>query len=549
MAAITPQTDVYLLKVPLEIDDENQLTFSDATAQFNYFNGLSSKLLLDNFTYQRKDGVIRVPYCIDDIMQYNYVMYRNEGFSNKWFYAYITGMEFLNPNTTAISIRTDVFQTWQFQLTYKQTFVEREHTNNDTVGANTVPENLEVGEYVVNGDVIDCDLSPTSTPTNNTWICFQVSDYPDGNGALTPSIADDVKGIRMNGVYTGLAYLFVLTEGDANDLIKCYTMAGKPDAIVAIFQIPLGVVTADNSRITNYTNTTVGTISIGHFITSSLDPVLFDTISVTKPATLSGYTPKNNKMLTYPYTYFYVSNNAGTDATYHWEDFSSNPSFNVDGAICQGMSIRAYPTNYKNTTGKGGYNYGVVGGKLPVCAWASDYYTNWVTQNAVNIGTGLANGLIGAGLGLVGGLITHNPMGIAGGIAGGISAISNVLAANYQASITPDQARGATNSGDLNVSEVKFGFTVYPMSVKAEYARICDEFFSRFGYKTLRVKTPNVTGRVNWNYVKTIDCYIEADIPQDDLQEIKNLFDKGITFWHNPSTFCDYSQSNGIVTP
>ena len=67
MSAITPQTDVYLLKVPLEIDNENQLTFSNATAQFNYFNGLSDKLLLDNFTYQRKDGVIRVPYGIDDI--------------------------------------------------------------------------------------------------------------------------------------------------------------------------------------------------------------------------------------------------------------------------------------------------------------------------------------------------------------------------------------------------------------------------------------------------------------------------------------------------
>ena len=51
----------------------------------------------------------------------------------------------------------------------------------------------------------------------------------------------------------------------------------------------------------------------------------------------------------------------------------------------------------------------------------------------------------------------------------------------------------------------------------------------------------------NWNFVKTIGCYIEADIPQDDLQEIKSMFDKGVTFWHNPATFADYSQNNDIL--
>ena len=87
------------------------------------------------------------------------------------------------------------------------------------------------------------------------------------------------------------------------------------------------------------------------------------------------------------------------------------------------------------------------------------------------------------------------------------------------------------------------------MSIRPEYARIIDGYFSAYGYKVNTIKIPNVTGRTNWNYVKTVGCYIDADIPQEDLQEIKNLFDKGITFWHNPLTFRDYSQSNAIVTP
>ena len=85
------------------------------------------------------------------------------------------------------------------------------------------------------------------------------------------------------------------------------------------------------------------------------------------------------------------------------------------------------------------------------------------------------------------------------------------------------------------------------MSIKAENARVIDEYFSTFGYKVARVKVPNVTGRTNWNYVKTIDANIHAYIPQKDCVEIKNMFNAGVTFWHNPSTFLDYSQSNNIV--
>jgi hypothetical protein len=68
-----------------------------------------------------------------------------------------------------------------------------------------------------------------------------------------------------------------------------------------------------------------------------------------------------------------------------------------------------------------------------------------------------------------------------------------------------------------------------------------------FGYKVNRVKVPNITGRRNWNYVKTIGCYIDADIPQTDLEQIKEMFDRGITLWHNPATFVDYSQNNDII--
>lgn len=118
MAAITPSTNLRLLKNPNNLSRQNQLTFVDEHAQYTYFNNLT-KLEVDNFTYQRINYTIRYKASIDDIMDYNYCMYQNEAYSNKWFYAYITNMRYINDNTTEISIETDVYQTFQFDITYK----------------------------------------------------------------------------------------------------------------------------------------------------------------------------------------------------------------------------------------------------------------------------------------------------------------------------------------------------------------------------------------------------------------------------------------------
>ena len=68
-----------------------------------------------------------------------------------------------------------------------------------------------------------------------------------------------------------------------------------------------------------------------------------------------------------------------------------------------------------------------------------------------------------------------------------------------------------------------------------------------FGYKINNVKVPNITGRRNWNYVKTIDCNVDGDIPQTDLNIIKTMFNNGVTLWHNPNNIYNYSLDNSII--
>ena len=126
--AITPQTNLKLLKCPLSLDNKNQLTFANKTAQYNYFNSLP-KLELGNFKYIRQASVIRYPEHIDNLLEYNYCMYQNDNYSNKWFYAFIINMHYVNDNMTQISIMTDVWQTWQFDISFEESFIEREMIN------------------------------------------------------------------------------------------------------------------------------------------------------------------------------------------------------------------------------------------------------------------------------------------------------------------------------------------------------------------------------------------------------------------------------------
>ncbi len=541
MAVITPQSDVYLIKVPLEIDNNNQLTFANVSDQTTYFTSLP-KIGYDDFTYIRKDGVLRIPAVMDDILSYNYVMYRNDAYSSKWFYAYITGMEYVNDSVTDVSIATDTFQTWQFDLTYKRTFVEREHVNDDTIGSHTQPENLQLGEFVINSKTTLKPDKTTITYDSETInfiypIFFQVTEFLS---AYLPEAETYSSSSEYNDVFSGLRYFACCSISDAKQIINDYASAGKADAIIAIFMAPKEFL-AGSRKLGTGTHIYIPADS------SSLTELLAST-TITRPTKVDGYTPKNNKLFTYPYSYMYITNNAGADTTYNYEDFANNtPKFFITGALGQGCTTKLQPISYKHYTANAEvFDYGLIGAKYPICAWASDYYTNWMAQNAGNINTNTFFSIASRAIGFENASLFNNPLGLAGNVVGIASNIASTVAEVERAKIIPDQAKGNTNSSDMLVGQKTY-FSCNCMSVRAEYAKMIDDYFTMFGYKVNELKVPNITGRRNWNYVKTVGCYIDADIPQDDLQQIKEMFNKGITLWHNPSTFCDYSQNNDII--
>lgn len=170
-------------------------------------------------------------------------------------------------------------------------------------------------------------------------------------------------------------------------------------------------------------------------------------------------------------------------------------SFALYGAITPGISMKLVPLSHKNINVD--YNSGIMAGKLPICSWNSDPYVNWLTQNAINIGLNVGETI---------GDIALNPKNA----LSSVSSIGSVVNSIYQADIVPMQSKGNLNAGDINFSNEKAGFTGYYTSIRDEYAKIIDDYFSMYGYKTNELKVPNITGRLNWNFVKQLNVILQG---------------------------------------
>lgn len=470
-------------------------------------------------------------------MYVNYMAFKNPSYGNKWIFAFVTDVKYLSDKACRIFYQIDVWSTWYSRFDIGKAFIEREHVADDTIGLHTLPEGLETGEYVVNYENKKKELTVL-----NVIMASNVDPVVSG-GVL---VGGDVGGGIYNDIRTGFKYYHFANDTTSSlpDVLKAFSEAGKADAILNLFIAPFSSFEKvddtifDNGQVKE--STTKKTLTWVNNIAEDTYPV--------KLTSLNGYTPVNKKLLTFPYCYLRLTNNNGNDAIYHFEKFADNIQnnchFAIDCAVTPGMSIIAYPQDYDGIANN--YNQCLQAGKYPICGWANDGYTNWLTQNGVNIATSL----ISSGLQVIGGTAMASS-GIGSGylgMASGVNNIANTLGQIYQHSLTPMEAKGNQNTGDVKTASDINTFTAYGMSIKQEYARVIDGYFSRFGYKVNEVKQPNLKTRTQFNFIKVggSDELVHGDIPAVALSEINDIFKKGVTIFHNYSNFGNYTISNPI---
>ena len=93
---IEPNTTIRVLHdVPLDNTYNDTIYFSSLSAQLSFFNS-KTKFSLNDYTYQRNDEALMIGINSEKLYDCNYIMYQNTAFGNKWFYAFITSVTYVN---------------------------------------------------------------------------------------------------------------------------------------------------------------------------------------------------------------------------------------------------------------------------------------------------------------------------------------------------------------------------------------------------------------------------------------------------------------------
>ena len=494
-----------------------------------------------NYQFIRDTGhiIVKAPYSV--CVQANYMAFQNKDYSNKYFFAFIDDVKYLSENSTEITFTVDVWSTWYDYWTPKACYVIREHVVDDSVGANLVPEGLETGEYIINSHLADS--------YNDDWTVVTGS-------TVGPSDLEHYSMQVYNGFPVPLVYCRWDTPNDLKNFINLLNTSQSTsiDALKTMFICPKWLCPKAAGTVYVTESNSVNTKRLGISPITSLD----------------GYIPVNKKMLQYPYCYIALSNAVGQYNVLYQEywtpssevgDLNGELIVDMVGMLTPSCSIKAVPIDYKGTGPN--LDESITIGKFPQLAWSNDLYTNWLTQNGVNIGgvrlnayqSGLLGGSLQTALG-VGSVLAGNPFGISGAL-GGVSDILGTMKENYQHSIQPNGVEGSLNSGDISTAAGINRLHMYSMSITSYYASLIDHYFTRMGYKVNQVKVPNIANRLNYNYVLIAsdenvaypNNHNNICLPATALNQINQLFRNGITIWNNHANFGDYSVSNTIVTP
>lgn len=574
-------SSITLCRVP--ITATHQIDFKTIDEQREYFKS-NARRTYEKCKYQARTGTMKVKGYVDDLNDCNYGYYTNsyKG-TQKTYYFWIVSKNLLARETTELTIQLDVFQTWLFDFKIGNCMIEREHTDNDILGRQTMPEDFELGEYITR--------TKKSVEALKQDPCFFV-------GVTDEEIS---LGGKFGRTYSGFAIVYFKYSGtkELSEFIEGYMKKGKADAIAFIFSFPSGMFNRpwDNGeRISGYEGVLAVEETFG-WNTEQSDSFSF--LGET-------YKPYNNKLYTYPYNFITVKNASGGNVVLKLEQFSSinDIKFKIECCLTQNPTITLTPTNYNNKTYA--IDDSIQCSGYGLCSWNNDNYANWFAQhqnsinaqsvnasntmkananvNSNNYNNALSNrdtnatkGAINTAISTLSALGSLNIGGAIGNAVGGSAntmldysqatknanndlgnsslmnttnyqnEIRSLMASVKDASVQPNTAKGDTSSCGLDLARNTATFFIEQTQIKPEYAKKIDMYFQMFGYKVNRVGKPNMRSRARWNYVKTVNSNIYGTIPFEDTQALNDLFNNGFTIWHKENYMFDYDVINNIV--
>lgn len=534
---ISPNTKIVICQdVPLDNTYEHTIHFGYAREyqhladQYNYFYS-KRKYVFEPTTYQRvNSNTLRIQMIADNLYNCNYLMFQNTNFrtenthysGDKWFYAFITSVNYINNAVTEITYEIDVMQTWMFDYVISSAYVERQHSGTDNIGDNLIPEPMVPTDYITESEL----TWPITTPTGIQGT------YTPKSMLLATQRPTDHTGSRLklltqvDGIACHIYYLIADMNTQSNYIdeeLQDFISEGEEEAVIGIFAVP-PMFTKDNAHVT-----TPISVMFSHNRQYGGD---FD-----------GYTPKNNKMYTYPFNKLKVENSFGQNKEYRFEYFYHEQNGDIEfigkASALPKPCLIIYPQNYANNVGNVEEALSV--GEYPQGVFSGDSYQLWLhrgfIQDVASVGS--------AGVSTAMTMGTADYVGTFIGLRNLFSTSLNTVAHALQADYTPDKMYGNLDA-TAPYYGIPAGFSFKFKTLRPNYsqAKMIDDFFTRFGYAQNKIMTVDTYTRTHWTYTKTMDCTIVGSVPADDMAKIRDIFNNGITWWINPSEIGNFTLNN-----
>ena len=551
MNTYIPPTGVIqmLVGVHLNPNQENTLYFEGPSIRDSYFDRFVYRTY-DAQTYSRPTKKsVKIQDNAGTLYRCQYMRFRNgNAFGGVWLYAFVDAVEYINNNTCEVFYTIDDMITWFPWCSLRECFVEREIPSADTPYTNFVDENLNIGaDYVVQmHNTIDLNQKVVVVASTR-WINDSEGHSAQIESAINTTIPNALKYeffIETAPTTQGGQIAYKNWKGQSfQDRLEDYMGDDdNPDNVTYIAMMPK--ICYDQS------------FQDGH-VTPEVYNLPFPQNN------LFDYVPKNKKLLNYPYRCIRVSNNSGQSNIYKYELFnliqeSDTIDFGIVSSFLGNGSALMYPYTYARV--EHAYEQGLTLANFPTIPWANDAYQAYLAQNKASINTSVLSsvvtglgGMASIGLGiasLAGTMGASTPASISmitGGaltVAHSGTSIASTLAKSEDAKAIPDTVRGLTQTDYINAASGHLQYDIYCISIRPEYAKVIDDFFSAFGYALHEIKIPDIKSRPKWNYVKTQGCVVVGDVPADALANISAIFDRGIRFWKDMSYIGDYTLNN-----
>lgn len=556
MAYVQPNSRIeFFDDLGISQDYNDTLYFVSTAAKDTYFDNIQRLAHVDKCYYTRDNrGFVRVELPMTTLIHAQYMRFKNTSYENKWWYAFVDDVIYINDNTTEVKFTFDPMLSWMGEFSVARCYIERQHSTTDNVGDNIIDEPINIGTYVANS------MGRTGHFTNWSYIVFF---SPNVLGQFTESDINDELGI-----YSGLSAIIFPDDGTAALDLNVYRF------VEAIFGAVQMVAYVPDDFIPLLTNVS----GYDDPNTRQTAPVIFSH-SIARSTLLSnidGYTPKNNKLYTAPYNTLTVINTEGAENDYRIEFFEDNLTHTIDFQIAASINeksqIRLAPYSYKGQAVN--EEEILTMHDFPYAAWGSDAFMAYMAQSLSDSPVRLlASGsnkrntsdssfanssditrtIIGDET--IEKNVVQSTVGDASSFATGNSAGLMVsqsiqVGANIgKAILTPNSVSGGY-APDVTTLMKRKDFWFIRKSINAQAARVIDDYFTMFGYAQKIVDVPNMNARQYWTYVKTIQCKINCRCPASDADFIEKCFNRGIRFWKDHTKIGHYELTNApIVTP